>query len=124
MISGVSKSLAIEHLEAFKKIVGEQYVFVDEEILNNYAHDETEDLHFLPDVVIKPGNTQEVSDILKLCNEFKIPVTPRGGGTGLSGGALPHLGGVLLSIELLNSIIQIDERNLQVTTEAGVITEV
>lgn len=114
----------LEQLEAFKAIVGENYVFVDEEVLNQYAHDETEDLHFLPDVVIKPGSAEEISEILKICNQYKIPVTPRGAGTGLSGGALPHLGGVLLSIERLNKILHIDERNLQVTTEAGVITEV
>jgi len=119
-----SKSLAIAHIESFKNIVGESAVFVDEEILSSYAHDETEDLHFLPDVVIKPSSAEEISAILKICNQFKIPVTPRGAGTGLSGGALPHLGGVLLSIERLNKIIEIDERNLQVTTEAGVITEV
>lgn len=119
-----SKSLAIEHLQAFQKIVGEQYVFVDEEVLSHYAHDETEDLHFLPDVVLKPASAEEISAILKLCNQYKIAVTPRGAGTGLSGGALPHLGGVLLSIERLNKIINIDERNLQVTTESGVITEV
>ncbi|HTM91273.1 MAG TPA: FAD-linked oxidase C-terminal domain-containing protein [Flavisolibacter sp.] len=119
-----SKSLAIEHVEAFKKIVGGQYVFVDEEVLSHYAHDETEDLHFLPDVVIKPASAEEISAILKLCDQYKIAVTPRGAGTGLSGGALPHLGGVLLSIERLNKIINIDERNLQVTTESGVITEV
>src|SRR5678809_550474 len=120
----VSKSQAIEHIQAFKNIVGESGVFVEEEILNKYAHDETEDLHFLPDVVVKPSDAEEISAILKLCNQYKIPVTPRGAGTGLSGGALPHLGGVLLSIERLNKIIEIDERNLQVTTEAGVITEV
>ena len=114
----------LEQITAFKKIVGDAYVFVDEESLHQYAHDETEDLHFLPDVIIKPRTAEEISEILKICNQYKIPVTPRGGGTGLSGGALPHLGGVLLSIERLNSIIQIDERNLQVTTEAGVITEV
>ena len=119
-----SKTPAIEYIEAFKNIVGESGVFVDEEILSSYAHDETEDLHFLPDVVIKPSNAEEISAILKICNQFKIPVTPRGAGTGLSGGALPHLGGVLLSIERLNKIIGIDERNLQVITEAGVITEV
>jgi glycolate oxidase len=119
-----SKSLAIEHIEAFKNIVGDSAVFIDEEILSSYAHDETEDLHFLPDVVIKPSSAEEISAILKICNQFKIPVTPRGAGTGLSGGALPHLGGVLLSIERLNKIIEIDERNLQVITEAGVITEV
>ena len=120
----IAEKLAHAHIEQFKLIVGTDNVILHEELLNNYAHDETEDLHYLPDVVLKPGNTDEVSAILKVCNEFKIPVTPRGGGTGLSGGALPHLGGVVLSIERLNKIIQIDEENLQVTTEPGVITEV
>jgi len=124
MISEARPSAAIDHLEAFRKICGEQYVFVDEEVLHQYAHDETEDLHFLPDVVLKPGSASEISEIMKLCNQHQIPVTPRGAGTGLSGGALPHLGGVLLSVERLNRIISIDERNLQVTTEPGVITEV
>jgi glycolate oxidase len=119
-----SPSLVFEHLDAFREIVGENYIFVDEEVLHNYAHDETEDLHFLPDVVLKPGTAEEISKILKCCNQYKIPVTPRGAGTGLSGGALPHLGGVLLSTERLNKILDIDTRNLQVTTEPGVITEV
>ncbi len=111
-------------IDLFKKIAGDAYVFADEESLNNYAHDETENLHFLPDIVIKPRTAEEISQIMVICNEHKIPVTPRGAGTGLSGGALPHLGGVLLSMERMNSIIEIDERNLQVTTEPGVITEV
>lgn len=115
---------ATAYIEQFKKIVGEAYVFADDESLNNYAHDETENLHFLPDIVIKPRSANEISAIMRLCNEHKIPVTPRGAGTGLSGGALPHLGGVLLSMERMNSILEIDERNLQVTTEPGVITEV
>ena len=59
-----------------------------------------------------------------ICNEHRIPVTPRGAGTGLSGGALPQFGGVLISTERMNSILNIDERNLQVITEPGVITEV
>jgi glycolate oxidase len=115
---------ALHHIHSFKKITGDAYVFVDEESLNNYAHDETENLHFLPDIVIKPRTAQEISEILVICNQHKIPVTPRGAGTGLSGGALPHLGGVLLSMERMNSIVEIDERNLQVITEPGVITEV
>ncbi len=89
-------------LSAFKKILGEQFVFADEESLNHYAHDETENLHFLPQVVIKPRTAEEISAVMKICNEHKIPVTPRGAGTGLSGGALPHLGGVLLSTERMN----------------------
>ncbi len=116
--------LTAQHLEAFRRIVGNSYVFLDEESLNKYAHDETENLHFLPEVVLKPRSTEEISAILRLCHEERIPVTPRGGGTGLSGGALPHLGGVLLSTERMNTILEIDERNLQVTTEPGVITEV
>ncbi|HEU4901347.1 MAG TPA: FAD-linked oxidase C-terminal domain-containing protein [Flavisolibacter sp.] len=124
MMNAASTALAIEHLDAFRKVVGERFACVDSDVLRHYAHDETEDLQYLPDVVLKPGTAEEVSQIFKVCNEFKIPVTPRGGGTGLSGGALPHLGGVLLSTERLNRIISIDERNLQVTTEPGVITEV
>ncbi len=107
-----------------KNILGEQFVYVDEESRNKYAHDETENLHFLPDVVIKPITSLEISTVMKLCNQYKIPVTPRGAGTGLSGGALPLKGGVLISFERMNKIIEIDERNLQVTTEPGVITEV
>ncbi len=124
MTTATQTTPVLEHLGLFKKIVGGQFVFVDEEVLYHYSHDETEDLHYLPDVVIKPKTAGEISQILQICNAHKIPVTPRGAGTGLSGGALPHLGGVLLSLERLNNIINIDERNLQVTTEPGVITEV
>ena len=111
-------------IESFKKIVGEKFILIDEESLHHYSHDETEDLHFLPEIIIKPRTAEEISAILKICNKEKIPVTPRGAGTGLSGGALPHLGGVLLSTERMNTIIDIDERNMQVTTEPGVITEI
>ena len=117
-------TLTSEHIIRFKKIVGDAFVLYDEESLRHYGHDETENLHFPPEVVIKPRTAEEISEILRICNAHKIPVTPRGAGTGLSGGALPHLGGVLLSTERMNSILQIDERNLQVTTEPGVITEI
>ncbi len=113
-----------EQLQSFKNIVGENYVFTDEETLDICAKDETENLHFLPDIVIKPRTAEEISEVMKICNANKIPVTPRGAGTGLSGGALPHFGGVLISFERMNEILEIDERNLQVTTEPGVITEV
>jgi len=111
-------------VEDFKSITGSDHVLYDAESLDKYAHDETEDLYFLPELVIRPGTAEEISSILKLCNKHRIPVTPRGGGTGLSGGALPHVGGLVLSTERLNTIILIDERNLQVITEPGVITEV
>ncbi|RZL30261.1 MAG: FAD-binding oxidoreductase, partial [Pedobacter sp.] len=78
--------------------VGAANVFLDEESLANYAHDETEDLKFFPEVVVKPLDTASVSALLKVCNQYKVPVTARGGGTGLSGAALPIMGGVLLSM--------------------------
>src|ERR1700712_5555589 len=120
----VKENKVLAFLDQFKKISGAQYVLVDEESLQNYGHDETENLVFLPDVVIRPRTTEEISAIMKICNQHNIPVTPRGAGTGLSGGALPHLGGMLLSTDRMNTILQIDERNLQVTTEPGVITEI
>ncbi|HNA92516.1 MAG TPA: FAD-linked oxidase C-terminal domain-containing protein [Chitinophagaceae bacterium] len=116
--------LTPQHIQEFKKISGDAFVLADDESLNHYGHDETENLLYLPEVVIRPRTAEEISAIMKICNRDKIPVTPRGAGTGLSGGALPHLGGVLISTERMNTILNIDERNLQVTTEPGVITEV
>lgn len=110
--------------EALINIVGREYVLVDEESLASFGHDETERLVFLPAVVVRPRTTVEISRIMMLCNQERIPVTPRGAGTGLSGGALPHLGGVLLSTDRMSSILKIDENNLQVVTEPGVITQV
>ncbi len=123
-IGTAGKKNAHAFIEAFRKIAGHAYVFTDAEQLDAYAHDETENLHFPPDIVIKPRTAEEISAIMLICNEHRIPVTPRGAGTGLSGGALAHLGGVLISCERMNTILNIDERNLQVTTEPGVITEV
>lgn len=112
------------HIDSFKKICGEQNVITDKDEEAPYGQDQTEQLHFLPQVVLKPRTAAQISEILKVCNENKIPVTPRGAGTGLSGGALPQLGGVVISTERMNSILEIDEKNLQVITEPGVITEV
>jgi glycolate oxidase len=99
-------------VDQFISIVGEANVLMDETSLTEYGHDETERLVYLPEIVLKPSNTEQVASIMKICNQQFIPVTPRGAGTGLSGGALPHLGGVLLSTEKLNKIISIDEKKL------------
>ncbi len=107
-----------------KNIVGETAIFVDDTTLANYAHDETEDLIYPPEVVVKPSTAEQISEILKLANQHLITITPRGAGTGLSGGALPIFGGIVLSMEKFNKIIEIDERNLQATVEPGVINEV
>jgi len=112
------------HFNFFKSVLGEHFVFTDSETIEANAHDETEDLKYFPDVVLKPGNTEEVSKILSYCNEHKIPVTTRGGGTGLSGAALPIYGGVVLAMSRFNRIIEIDENNLQATVQPGVITQV
>lgn len=117
-------NLIEENISDFKKICGGENVIIDPEEMYRYGHDETESLNYLPGVVLKPRTANEISQIVVICNKLKIPVTPRGAGTGLSGGALPHLGGVVISTERMNSILDIDERNLQVTTEPGVITEV
>jgi glycolate oxidase len=112
------------HIQNFKSILGEAFVLTDIENLQANSHDETEDLRFLPSVVLKPANTSEVSQILTYCNTHNIPVTTRGGGTGLSGGALPVNGGVVLAMSRFNRILEIDERNLQATVEPGVITQI
>lgn len=111
-------------LKDITDIVGNDYVFNSPELPEKYTHDETEDLISYPEVVVRPGNTDQVSRLLKLCNANSIPVTPRGGGTGLSGGALAVYGGLMISMERFDKIIEIDERNLQAIVEAGVITEV
>ncbi len=94
------------------------------EIREEYGHDETEDLQFTPDLVLKPISTEEISKIMRYCFENNIVVTPSGARTGLSGGCLPVEKGIALSMEKLNRILKIDENNHQVITEPGVITEV
>lgn len=111
-------------LVQLEQIVGSTFVFTDEETRNHYGHDETEDYVFPPNVVVKPANSLEISQIMKLANELKIPVVPIGARTGLSGGALSIHGGIGLSMERLNRILHIDEQNLQVTVEPAVITQV
>lgn len=120
----ITPPLHNEIIDQFRAIVGAAYVIVDEEQRNEYGHDKTEDYQFLPDLVIKPGTPQEISEILRNCNAHLIPATPRGAGTGLSGGALPVKKGVVISMERFNKILNIDESNLQATVEPGVITEV
>lgn len=106
------------------EVVGALYVFTDDETLNEYGKDHTEDLVFPPSIVVKPATTQEVSAIMKIAFEYAIPVVPIGARTGLSGGILAVHKGIGLSLERLNQIIKIDEQNLQVITQPGVITEV
>ncbi|MBN1580548.1 MAG: FAD-binding protein [Anaerolineae bacterium] len=106
-------------------IVGEQHLIYDEpERMIDYAHDEVagEEYAHMPDVVVKPATPDQVAAVIKLANDERIPVTPRGAGSGLSGGAVPVYGGILLSLERMNHILEIDRENMTVTVEPGVIT--
>ena len=111
-------------INKLKSISGDDSVITDSDDLKIYSKDYTENLSFCPEVIIKPHNTKEVSEIIKLANELNIPVVPRGGGTGLSGGALAIYGGICLSMERFKKIIEIDEENFQAIVEPGVITQV
>lgn len=110
-------------LEQIKQTVGAEHVFTDAASMDVYCHDETEDLKYYPEVIVKPIDVNSIAELLRICNSNHIPVTPRGGGTGLSGAALPIYGGVLISMERFKKIIEIDTENLQATVEPGVITE-
>ena len=116
--------VSVEIIDKLKQIVGDEFVILDEESLKLYSKDYTENLSFNPEVIVKPQTTIQVSEILKVANLEKIPVVPRGGGTGLSGGALPIYGGICLSMEKFNKIFEIDKENFQAIVEPGVITQI
>ena len=118
------QKLTEEDISWFQNLIGPENVIDDQETRNSYGKDETEDFVFPPEVVLKPDNAKDVSAIMGYCNEQVLPVTPIGGRTGLSGGALSLYGGIGLSLEKLNRIVSIDQKNLQVTVEPGVITQI
>jgi glycolate oxidase len=118
--------MALQKFDEIKEklvaIVGKNNVLTEKEAIADYAHDETMGLSSQPDIVVKAENTQHVSEILKLANHYLVPVVPRGAGTGLSGGAVPTAGGIVLSLEKMNKILEIDEEDMMIVTEPGVIT--
>jgi len=110
-----------EFISRLKTILGEANVTQNVTELQEVAHDYTEDLHFMPEILSFPENTEQVSLTLKLCAEFNIPVYTRGAGTGLSGACLPVNGGLVLSTKKMNRILHIDTQNMMATVEPGVI---
>ena len=103
------------------KIVGSQYIRTDDESRIAYGTDALK--RGMPaDVVVFPANTREVSEVARLCDAGRIPIVPRGAGTGYTGGAVPLHGGVVLSLERMNRILDIDEANLVAVVEPNVIT--
>lgn len=110
-------------IRELKQIVGEGNVIVDPEKKHDYSHDEfsLSDIAREPEVVVRPGNAEEVSGILIMANRESIPVTPRGGATGLCGGCVPSLGGVVLSLERMNRVVEVDKPNQMIVVEPGVL---
>ena len=113
-----------EILEQLREAIGPDQVHNDDETREIYASDETEDLAFPPEVVVEPSTTDEISRVMKIAWTNDLPVTPRAGGTSLSGGALPLFGGIVLATNKLDKILEIDQQNLMAVVEPGVITQV
>ncbi len=114
-----------EIIRELAAIVGAKHLIYDDtERLASYAHDEVADtsLAHLPEVVVKPASAGEIAAIMRLANRELIPVTPRGAGSGLSCGAVPVYGGILLSTERMDRILEVDAENMVVVVEPGVIT--
>jgi glycolate oxidase len=124
-LSGPYRPVTPTLVEELQALVGQRYVlYGDPEALVPYSHDEVagpEHAH-LPEVVVKPATAAEIANILRLANRERIPVTPRGGGSGLSGGAVPVYGGIVLSLERMNRILEIDPQNMVAVVEPGVVT--
>ncbi|MBD3636475.1 MAG: FAD-binding protein [Crocinitomicaceae bacterium] len=111
-------------IDFFTELLSSSNIKLDPDQLEQYAHDETEDLVYSPEVVLLPESVDQLSAIISYCNKMNIAVTPQGARTGLSGGALPLYGGVALSMEKFDKILDIDTKNGQVTVEPAVITQV
>jgi glycolate oxidase len=107
-----------------RSVLGAKYVLTDADKMEGYSHDETDAAEYghMPEVVVLPGTTEEVARIVKLANRERIPLTPRGAGSGLSGGAIPLFGGIVLSLERMNKLIELDMENMVAVVEAGMVT--
>jgi glycolate oxidase len=111
--------------DELRRIVGDRYVvFGDAEKLQPYSHDEVPDPHYahMPECLVRPDTPEQIAAIMKLANRELIPVTPRGAGSGLSGGAVPVFGGIVLLCDRMNRILDIDPANMMVVVEPGVVT--
>lgn len=115
------KKLTDRDLEKISEFVPRNRILWHDEINEEYSHDELTMKHYYPELVVKINNTQEVSNILKYANEYKIPVTVRGAGTGLVGAAVAINGGIILDMTMMNHFLELDEENLTLTVEPGVL---
>jgi glycolate oxidase len=116
------KKVCNDDIEFLKSICSEERVYTGDDINEDFSHDEMIEYgKFMPDVVVEAVNTEEVSEIMKYAYKNNIPVTPRGSGTGLCGGAVAIYGGIVLSMLEMNKVIEIDEENLTLTVEPGLL---
>lgn len=117
-------SVTPEFIDELKTLLGEKYVKTDADTLDRYKTDEEADerCFHLPDVVVIPANAEEIAGVVKLCNKYLIPLTVRGGGTGIVDGAIADKGGVVLLMERLNKIIELNKEGLYMVAQAGVRT--
>lgn len=111
-------------VEELRGLMGAKNVICDAERMEAYSHDETsaEEYGHMPDAVVTPTSTEQVAAVVKLANRERIPVTPRGAGSGLSGGAIPSMGGIIVSLEKMNRVVEIDYANMTMTVETGIVT--
>jgi glycolate oxidase len=111
--------------DELQEIMGQRDFTLDPERLKVYSHDEVsgEGYRRLPEIVLFPTSAEQISKIMKWANKNNVPVTPRGAGTGLSGGAVPYFGGIVISLERMNRILEFDRETLTITAEPGVITD-
>ena len=116
------RPVEVRHCLELAERLGPSALLRDGELTERYGRDETESLWFRPGLVVLPSSVQEVERTLAYAHAERIAVVPRGAGTGLSGGALPVVGGIVLSLERMNRIREIDERDLVAVAEAGVVT--
>ncbi|MDR1916341.1 MAG: FAD-binding oxidoreductase, partial [Synergistaceae bacterium] len=111
-------------IRALLEIVGKGNVLTDAEKLETYSHDETDAAIYghNPEAAVTPLSVEQVAAVVKLANRERIPITPRGAGSGLSGGAIPEYGGIILSLEKMNKFLELDRANMVAVVEAGVVT--
>ena len=102
-------------------VVGEDRVYIGEDINEDFSHDELASVKVMPEALVEVKSTEEVSKVMKYANENNIPVTPRGQGTGLVGGSVALHGGIMLNMSKMNNILELDEENLTLTVEPGVL---
>jgi glycolate oxidase len=118
----MEKAILKKCIDELASVIDSNAIETDPDILDTYSRDETADAAFMPDILVRAENSSDVSNVLKICNRMKVPVVPRGAGSGVTGGALPVKGGVVLSLEKMNRILEIDTENMVAVVEPGVIT--